>query len=167
MIIGFAALAAIGTYLFTIHIMTAKDTYVDPRVFLNRDFFIGMVMVFMLGFMIYGMAGLLPKVVQHHMGHTPMSAGIVMSMRGIGAIVGATIAGWLLQGKDPRPTVLLGLFSHGRIHVAVVMAYTRNASNLCKLHRHFAGLLGLALSQYRLLLALSIAWMRTFGLMEP
>ncbi len=111
MIIGFAALAAIGTYLFTIHIMTAKNTYVDPRVFLNRDFFIGMVMVFMLGFMIYGMAGLLPKVIQHHMGHTPMSAGIVMSMRGIGAIVGATIAGWMLQGKDPRPTVLLGLFS--------------------------------------------------------
>ena len=40
-----------------------------------------------------------------------MSAGIVMSMRGIGAIVGASIAGWMLQGKDPRPTVLLGLFS--------------------------------------------------------
>ncbi|HAT35786.1 MAG TPA: EmrB/QacA family drug resistance transporter [Rhodospirillaceae bacterium] len=111
MIIAFAALAGIGAYLFAVHISTSRNTYVDPRVFLNRDFFIGMVMVFMLGFMIYGMAGLLPKVVQHHMGHPPTSAGLVMAMRGIGSITGATVAGWLLQGKDPRPTVTLGLLS--------------------------------------------------------
>lgn len=109
-IIAFAALAAIGAYLFTVHIMTARDTYVDPRVFLNRDFFIGMVLVFMLGFMIYGMAGLLPKVVQDHMGHPPSTAGFVMAMRGIGTTLGGVAAGWLLTGKDPRPCIALGLF---------------------------------------------------------
>ncbi|MDA0654929.1 MAG: MDR family MFS transporter [Proteobacteria bacterium] len=110
-IIAFAVLAGLGAYLFAIHIVTAEDTYVNPRVFLNRDFVIGMIHVFMLGFMIYGMAGLLPKVIQHHMGHPPSSAGWVMAMRGVGAIVGSIAAGWFLQGKDPRPTIALGLLS--------------------------------------------------------
>ena len=61
--------------------------------------------------MIYGMAGLLPKVIQDHMGHPPTSAGLVMAMRGIGSIVGASLAGWLLKGRDPRPIVSLGLLS--------------------------------------------------------
>ena len=110
-IIIFAALSALGIYLFSVHVSTAKNTYIDPHVFMNRDFFIGLVLVFALGFMIYGMAGLLPKVIQDHMGHPPTSAGIVMAMRGIGSIIGASVAGWLLNGRDPRPTVILGLLS--------------------------------------------------------
>ena len=110
-IVIFAALSAIAVYLFSIHISTTSDTYIDPRVFLNRDFFIGLILVFALGFMIYGMAGLLPKVIQDHMQHPPTNAGIVMAMRGVGSIIGASVAGWFLRDRDPRPTVTLGLLS--------------------------------------------------------
>jgi DHA2 family multidrug resistance protein len=108
-IIGFAALAGLGTYLFTVHISTAQNTYLNPLVFLNRDLIISLVHVFMLGFLIYGMASLLPKIIQDHMGYPPVSSGFVVAMRGVGSIVGSVVAGWMFQGKDPRWIVTFAL----------------------------------------------------------
>ena len=108
-IIAFAMIAAISLYLFSVHLLTATNTYIDPRVFANRDFTIGLFFIFLTTFLIYGLAGLIPAMLQEHMGYPPLDAAYALSGRGIGSIISALLSGWLLMRCPTRPVLAGGI----------------------------------------------------------
>jgi DHA2 family multidrug resistance protein len=83
---------------------------VDPRVFKDRDFLIGMLFIFVLSIMIVGFASLLPPILQRHMNYPISTSGVLMMPRGIGTMIASIIAGPLLMRMQPRPLVFLGIF---------------------------------------------------------
>lgn len=109
-IIVWAALCIVALYLFTVHVLTMHDAYVDPRVFKDRDFLIGMLFIFVLSIMIVGFASLLPPILQRHMNYPISTSGVLMMPRGIGTMIASIIAGPLLMRMQPRPLVFLGIF---------------------------------------------------------
>jgi DHA2 family multidrug resistance protein len=105
----FAALAAGAFYLFGIHMFTARNTYIDPRVFANRDFMIGLLFIFINTFLIYGIAGLIPSLLQDHMGYPPLDAAYALSTRGVGSIISSLVTGWILLRMPIRPVLAAGI----------------------------------------------------------
>lgn len=108
-IIIFTALAGGAFYLFVVHLFTASNTYIDPRVFSNRDFLIGLLFIAVTTFLIYGVAGILPAMLQAHMGYPPLDTAYALSARGIGSIISALITGWVLLRAPIRPMLGLGV----------------------------------------------------------
>ena len=71
-LLGIAGL--VSFYVFGIHLVTARNTYLNPRVFKNREFLIGLLLGFLLNFMVFGYAGLIPPILQNHMGYPVLTA---------------------------------------------------------------------------------------------
>ena len=106
-LLGLAGL--VSFYVFGIHLMTARNAYLNPRVFRNREFLIGLLLGFLLNFMVFGYAGLIPPILQNHMGYPVLTAGIVMTPRGVGTMVSSLIAGFLMLRYPAKPIVASGV----------------------------------------------------------
>ena len=109
-IVIWAGLLAAALYLFIIHVITARNAYINPRIFMNRDFVIGIFFVFILAFMIFGYAGLLPPILQQHMNYPVSTSGLLMVPRGVGTMFASIVAGAMLLRYPPRPLVVVGIF---------------------------------------------------------
>jgi DHA2 family multidrug resistance protein len=109
-ILIWAGLCGGALYLFTVHVVMSRSAYIDPRIFKNRDFLIGMVFIFVLSILIVGFASLLPPILQNHMNYPISTSGVLMMPRGIGTMIASVIAGPLLMRMQPRPLVFIGIF---------------------------------------------------------
>ncbi len=96
-------------YAFIVHILTARQPFLDARIFLNRNFTIGLLLATMHGVVMVGLIGLLPPFLQFLMGVPVFTIGLIMAPRGLMTAVTATISGRLLTWFDPRPIILVGM----------------------------------------------------------
>lgn len=108
-IVVWAALCILAVYLFTVHVLTYRNAYIDPRIFANRDFVLGMLFIFVLAIMIVGFASLLPPILQDQMGYPISTSGMLMMPRGVGTMIASAMAGPLLMRMQPRPLVFVGI----------------------------------------------------------
>ena len=108
-IIGATLLSAGALYLFVGHIFLSRNPFLNPRVFANREFLIGLLFGFLLNFMVFGYAGLIPPILQNHMGYPVISTGFLMVPRGIGTMVSSLVAGAMLIRYSARPISALGI----------------------------------------------------------
>jgi DHA2 family multidrug resistance protein len=104
----FALAAAVGIALFTWRSLTAERPLVNLRVFKNRSFASGTVLMFLLGFGLYGSFTMLPIYVQSIMGYTATWAGLVISPGGVASLLAMAIVGNLVGRVDARLLVLFG-----------------------------------------------------------
>ena len=87
---------------FLIVEMRLKQPLVNLRIFSNRNFALGCVLIGLFGATIYGIVTLLPLFYQTLMGYTAQAAGIAVSPRGIGALVAMPFIGLLTSRMDNR-----------------------------------------------------------------
>src|SRR5580698_7671945 len=92
---------------------TKKDTIVDLRVLKDRNFLLGCILIFMFGIGIYSTVTVLPLFYQELLGYTAFTAGIVVAPRGIGAVCGMPIIGYLSNKVDPRWLLTFGFVTFG------------------------------------------------------
>src|SRR5271155_715439 len=112
--IRWAALALVISFIYFIwHCWRDKDTLVDLKVFKDRNFALGTVLIFMFGIGIYSTVTVLPLFFQELLGYTAFTAGLVVAPRGIGAICGMPIIGYLSNKADPRWLLTFGFFTFG------------------------------------------------------
>src|SRR5262249_11785221 len=86
---------------------------VDLRIFKNRNFTLGCLLIGLFGGAIYGLITLLPLFYQTIMGYPASAAGIAVAPRGIGAIVMMPIPGVLTSRMDNRWLILVGFAIFG------------------------------------------------------
>ena len=98
---------------FVWHSWHNKDTLVDLKVLKNRNFALGCVLIFMFGIGIYSTVTVLPLFYQELLGYTAFTAGLVVAPRGIGAICGMPIIGYLSNKVDPRYLLTFGFATFG------------------------------------------------------
>src|SRR5271170_6144891 len=104
---------AVSFIYFCWHCWRDKDTIVDLKVLKNRNFRLGCVLIFMFGIGIYSTVTVLPLFYQELLGYTAFTAGLVVAPRGIGAICGTPIIGFLSNKVDPRYLLTFGFFTFG------------------------------------------------------
>jgi len=105
---AFAWLAVVGLALFVWRSLTAENPLVDLRLFRNREFASGTLLMFLMGFGLYGSFTMLPLFVQQLMGYTATWAGLVLSPGGVASLLAMAMVGNLIGRVDTRLLVLVG-----------------------------------------------------------
>ncbi len=109
--IRWAALLLLVAFVwFLVWQLRARKPLVDLRIFKNRNFAFGCLLITLFGAAIYGLVTLLPLFYQELMGYTALTAGIAVSPRGIGAILAMPIIGVLTTRMDNRWLIASGFF---------------------------------------------------------
>jgi DHA2 family multidrug resistance protein len=90
-----------------------KYALVDLKVLKDRNFLLGSILIFMFGIGIYSTVTVLPLFYQELLGYTAFTAGLVVAPRGIGAICGMPVIGYLSNKIDPRYLLTFGFFTFG------------------------------------------------------
>ena len=103
-----AAIGVIGFIAFLIRVLKESQPIVNLRVFLNRNFALGCVMIAMFGGVVYGIVTILPLFYQTLLGYPANVAGIAVSPRGLGALLIMPIVGVLTSRVDNRAMIAAG-----------------------------------------------------------
>jgi DHA2 family multidrug resistance protein len=104
-----AVVCASALYIFLVHTFTAENSFVNPRLFLDRNFSVGMLFIFIVGITYLASLALLTPYLQTLMGYPVVTAGIVMGPRGLGTMVCMFLAGRLIGRIDTRLLLMTGL----------------------------------------------------------
>jgi DHA2 family multidrug resistance protein len=103
-------LAGICFVWFIIHELRTKHPIVDLRVFRNRNFTVGTVLIFVLGGILYGSIAILPLFLQTLLRYPALQSGMAISPRGIGAFLATIVVGRLVGKMDNRYLLAFGFF---------------------------------------------------------
>ncbi|MGD0841763.1 MAG: DHA2 family efflux MFS transporter permease subunit [Candidatus Acidiferrales bacterium] len=109
LIVVLAALAVVFLAAFVIRELIVDDPIVHFRLLKIRTFAIGIALITILGFVLYGSLVLLPLFMQTLLGWTAATAGIWTSPRAIGTAIFMPLVGYLLgRGWDGRWMLAFG-----------------------------------------------------------
>ena len=108
-----AILSAVTLVTLVVHELRTEDPVVDLRVFKERSYAVGVFLMTVMGFVLYGSLVLLPIMLQTLLGYPPMLAGIAMAPRGIGSFFLMPITGLLTGRFDPRKLLSIGFLIGG------------------------------------------------------
>jgi DHA2 family multidrug resistance protein len=110
-IIAEAVIAGLGLYLFIVHLFTATEPFITPRIFRDINFVSGLLVMFAVGMVLLSSLALLAPFLQDLGGYEVSQAGLLMVPRGVGTLIAMMIAGRLLRFIDPRLLMLAGLLT--------------------------------------------------------
>jgi DHA2 family multidrug resistance protein len=97
-----AILAVIGFILFLVRELKTPNPIVNLQVLRDRNLAIGVILNLSVGAVLYATTAVIPQFLQLLLGYTSYEAGLVMSPRGIGAVIGSIVAGRMLSKLDGR-----------------------------------------------------------------
>src|SRR5207237_8440605 len=93
--------------------LRAEGPCCDLRVFNQRTYAVGVFLMTVVGFVLYGSMVLLPIMLQTLLGYPPLQAGIALAPRGIGSFFMMPLTGMMVGRFDARKLLTLGLFVGG------------------------------------------------------
>ncbi len=103
-------LAAVALYMFVVHSATAsRKPFVDPHIFADRNFVVGLTLIFIFGGSLLTGLTLLPPFLQNLMDYPVVTVGVVLAPRGIGAMIAMYIVSLLGTRVDMRILLVLAL----------------------------------------------------------
>jgi MFS transporter, DHA2 family, multidrug resistance protein len=108
-IVAEAIIAASAFYLFLVHTFTAREPFVRPSLFRDRNFTAGVLFISIIGLTYYASLALQPPYLQNLMNYPIVSAGLVLGPRGVGTMASMLIVGKLIGPVDTRYLLALGL----------------------------------------------------------
>jgi DHA2 family multidrug resistance protein len=104
-----ALICACSFYVFLVHTFTAEKSFVDARLFLDRNFAVGMVFIFIVGVTYLASMALMTPYLQTLMDYPIVTAGLVMGPRGIGTMASMFLVGKMIGRIEVRWLLLAGL----------------------------------------------------------
>jgi DHA2 family multidrug resistance protein len=103
-----ATCAALGAYLFAVHTATARDSFINMRLFRDRNFSVGCVLGTATSVLMLGPLVLTTTLLQGLLGYSVITAGFVATSRAVGMVAASTFLGRLLRRADPRLVIAGG-----------------------------------------------------------
>jgi len=104
-----AIVAASALYLFLAHTFTAREPFVRPSLFRDRNFSAGILFILIVGLTYYASLALQPPYLQDLMNYPIVSAGLVLGPRGVGTMGAMLVVGKLIGRVDTRYLLGIGL----------------------------------------------------------
>ncbi|MDQ0318339.1 DHA2 family multidrug resistance protein [Pararhizobium capsulatum DSM 1112] len=104
-----AIVCASAFYLLIVHTLTAEKSFINPRLFLDQNFTVSMLFIFVIGVTYLASLALMTPYLQSLMGYPVITAGIVMGPRGLGTMLCMFVVGRLIGKVDTRILLFIGL----------------------------------------------------------
>jgi MFS transporter, DHA2 family, multidrug resistance protein len=108
-ILAEAIFAGICLYMFIVHSLTTRNPFFHPGLFRDRNFAVGMSIIFVIAGLLYATMVLLPPFLEQLQGYSVMAAGLLLAPRGMGTMVSMYLCGRIGSRVDPRLMVALGI----------------------------------------------------------
>jgi DHA2 family multidrug resistance protein len=108
-IVAASAIAAAALVAVVLRELTVKNPIVDLTLFKERNFLISNLLIFGLGFALFGSTVLVPEFLQTLMGYSATESGKVLSPAGFVIMALLPITGYLTDRVDPKKLIILGL----------------------------------------------------------
>ena len=105
-IVAWAAAAALGLYLFIAHTFTAARPFLDPRLLRERNFALGLALIFVFGMLNFTPMTMVPPMLQGVAGYPDSIIGWVIGARGLGTMAGF---GLMIYASRFDPRLMIGL----------------------------------------------------------
>jgi MFS transporter, DHA2 family, multidrug resistance protein len=100
-------IAAVAFWVFVAHSLTADRPFLNLRLLADRNYAIGMLLVFIYGMVNFTPIVLLPTLLQQYAGYPDSIIGTIVAYRGIGGVIG--FGSTLILGRlDPRLGMAVG-----------------------------------------------------------
>ena len=111
-IISMAALMTVAFCMYLANSCFISQPFINPHLFANRNYSIGLILVFIYGSLNFTPLVLLPPLLQNLKGYPDGLIGILLAMRGVGMIAGFMVAARM--GRiDPRVGLVVGMVCVG------------------------------------------------------
>jgi DHA2 family multidrug resistance protein len=94
---------------FIVRELRAEHPVVDLRVLKVRTYAVGVFLMTVMGFVLYGSLVLLPLMLQTLLGYPSLQAGIALAPRGMGAFIAMPLVGMIMGRVDARKILATGL----------------------------------------------------------
>jgi DHA2 family multidrug resistance protein len=104
-------LAILCLYLFVAHSLTAKNPFLNTQVFRDRNFVVGQLLIMAFGLTVFSSMFLLPLFLQNVQDYPVLTSGMVLSMRGIGTLVGMGVINQLSKRFSLRAIIIMSLLA--------------------------------------------------------
>src|SRR6185295_12140649 len=104
-----AIISASALYLFLVHTFTAREPFVRPSLFRDRNFTAGTLFIAVIGLTYFASLSLQPPYLQELMNYPIVTAGLTMGPRGVGTMAAMLIVGRLIGRVETRFLLALGL----------------------------------------------------------
>lgn len=104
-----AMLVGLSFYLFVAHMVTHEHPFIEPGLFRDRNFSVGLLFIFIVGIILLATMALLPPFMQNLMGYPVIDVGLLLAPRGIGTMIAMITVGKLSGKVDVRYKIFLGL----------------------------------------------------------
>lgn len=104
-----AAVAALAFYIFLVHSVTARKPYISLAIFQDRNYVVGCGLIFVFGVAVFSSLFVLPLFLQNIQGYPVISAGWVVSARGVGTLIAMLSGGILADRFQAKHLILAGL----------------------------------------------------------
>ena len=98
----------VGLGAFVVRELVTEHPLVDLRIFKDRNFAAGTVMIGVIGGVLYATTALVPLFLQTLLGYPAMNSGLAISPRGIGSFLSTLLVGRIITRFDTRLLLLLG-----------------------------------------------------------
>jgi DHA2 family multidrug resistance protein len=105
----YSCILAVGVYLTIVHMLTARDTFVRPELFRDRNFAIGSVFSVLLGIVAFAMIPLIVVMMQSTLGYTALHTGFIGLPRAIGTLVSLMLLPRVINKVDTRLVLFAGM----------------------------------------------------------
>jgi len=103
--------AAVVLPLFVAYELRARNPVTYLRVFRDRTYCAGVIMITLMGFVLYGSMVLLPILLQTLLGYPAFQAGIAMAPRGLGTLLATPLVGNMVAKIDSRKIMAAGFLT--------------------------------------------------------
>jgi DHA2 family multidrug resistance protein len=113
MIVWCAVLSTVGFVGFILRELLTRFPLVDLRIFKNRNFAVGNLLILLVGALLYGTTAILPLFMQNLLHYTALAAGMAMTPRGIGAFAATIIVGRISGHVSNRVLIIVSSLVFG------------------------------------------------------
>jgi DHA2 family multidrug resistance protein len=104
-----AMLSGVFLYLFIAHMFTSDHPFLEPQLFKDRNFSVGLFFIFIVGVILLATMALLPPFLQNLMDYPVVDVGLLLAPRGVGTMIAMMMVGRLSGRVDSRYLIFLGL----------------------------------------------------------
>jgi DHA2 family multidrug resistance protein len=113
MIATLAVISVVALVALVIYELRTPHPIVDLRLFKDRSYSVGVFLMTVVGFALYGSLVLLPLMLQTLFGYSSLAAGEAMAPRGVGSLFMMPLVGVMTAYIDPRKLLSVGLVVGG------------------------------------------------------
>lgn len=112
-ILIWAVLCGSTAWMAIVHLATSPHPIFPRALFRDRNFVAGLALFFVINMVIMSVLAILPSLLQTIFGYPPVTAGWLMTSRGMGMTASIIAFGKVMERGDPRVLTAMGLITTG------------------------------------------------------